>query len=220
MGISESLNNLSQLIAIVSWTIVYALMMKRGLQDKSYGMPIVALAIDISSELYFTLFATDPGARFAYGPWFLINVGVLYTVYRYGRDDFEWPLLRRWFGTVVTLIMVSAFFLVYNFIHAFGDTVGALTASFGMLVYSTLLPVMLIRRNNLKGQSLYIALLILIGDTTGFITTLYAQAHRATPLPHDWLVAANVIIIPLHVLYVALVWWMARRDGINPWKRI
>lgn len=220
MEVSEGLRNISQLIAMLSWTLVYALMVKRGIQDKTFGMPIIALAIDLSWEFYNTFLVGIPiPQRIPAASWFALNLGVLYTCYRYGRNDFDWPLLKRWFRTLLSVTLVVAFFLVYNFIEAFGDHYGALSASFAMIVYSTLLPVMLMRRNSLAGQSLYIALLILIGDITGFIATIYAQANLDTNLPLGWMYAVNIYVLPAHLFYVYLVWWMARRDGINPWKR-
>lgn len=216
MEVSEQLRNISQLIALLSWTIVYALMVKRGIQDKTFAMPIIALAIDLSWEAYYTFLG---GMPIPAAPWLALNLGVLYTCYRYGRNDFDWPLLRRWFRTILSVTLVVAFVLVYSFIEAFDDHFGALSASFAMIVYSTLLPVMLIRRNSLNGQSLYIALLILIGDITGFIATIYAQANLDTNLPYEWMIAVNIYVLPAHLFYVYLVWWMARRDGINPWKR-
>lgn len=221
MEVSPQVQQISQLVALVAWTLAYALMARRGLKDKTFGMPILALAIDISWEFYFTFFSGWPIPQRAPAAfWFALNLGVLYTVYRYGRDDFEWPLLRRWFGTVVSLSLGIAFFLLYNFVQAFDDHYGALSASFAMLVYTTLLPVMLIRRNSIRGQSIYIAILILVGDLGGFFATVWAQANLDTNLPAGWMYAINLYVLPCHLFYVWLVWWVARRDGINPWKRL
>ena len=133
-------------------------------------MPLAALAIDISWECYFTFFTGAPWSqRIPAMPWFVLNLGVLYTAYRYGREDFDWPILKRWFRTILTLMLLVAFWLVYSFIKAFDDSYGALTSMFAVIGYSTLLPVMLIRRNSIKGQSIYIALLILLGDAAGYI---------------------------------------------------
>lgn len=196
-------------------------MIMRGVQDKSFGIPLTALAVDISWECYFTFFTSASWSqRIPALPWFVINLGVLYTCYRYGREDFDWPLLKRWFRTMFTAMLLIAFFLVYAFIEAFNDRYGALTSMFAVLCYSTLLPVMLIRRNSIKGQSIYIALLILVGDATGYIPTLHTRTHLQTPLPAGFMHAVYAYALPVHVFYVWLIWWVARRDGINPWTRI
>lgn len=221
MEISERLLDISQLVALLCWTAVYILMVKRGVQDRSFGMPLAALAIDISWECYFTFFTGAPWSqRIPAMPWFVLNLGVLYTAYRYGREDFDWPILKRWFRTILTLMLLVAFWLVYSFIKAFDDSYGALTSMFAVIGYSTLLPVMLIRRNSIKGQSIYIALLILLGDAAGYIPTMHAQAHLHTPLPAGFMHAVYSYALPVHVFYVWLVWWVARRDGINPWTRL
>lgn len=219
MEVSESLNQIAAPIALFAWTLVYILMTKRGLQDRTFAMPIVALALDIGVELYFTIYGSAQ-VRGVFGPWFVLNLGVLYTVVRFGRAEFDWPLLQRWFGVALLALLSAGYFLVFSFIRAFEDVNGALVASLCMLVYSTLLPVMAIRRNSVRGQSLYIALLILIGDLAGFVTTLYAQNHGTTVTPMGWFWAVNAVVIPLHVFYVVLVWWLCRRDGINPWRRL
>lgn len=220
MDVSESLRDVSQIVAMIAWTAVYALMVKRGVQDKTFAMPLTALSIDLGWEFYFSFLAEASYRQWIPAmPWLAINLGVFYTAYRYGREDFDWPILRRWFRPILVAMVLVASFLVWSFVEAFGDHYGALAASFAMLVYSTLLPVMLIRRNSLAGQSIYIALLILIGDIGGLFATAYAQAHLETPLPAQWMIAVNIYVLPCHVLYVGLIWWMARRDGIRVWRR-
>lgn len=208
------------LVSYVSWTAAYVLMIRRGIKDKSFGMPIVAACIDVSWEFYFT-FVSDIDVRYRVpnGLWFFTNLGVLWTCFHYGREDFEWPLFRRYFKPVVLVMLGSAFVLVFAFVRAFEDTYGAMSASFAMLVYSTLLPVMLIRRNSVKGQSLYIALGILIGDAVAVPLNFHAALVVQPNAPLLWAQVVSAYAVVMHVIYAVMVWGVSVREGLNPWRR-
>jgi len=57
------------------------------------------------------------------------------------------------------------------------------------------------RRSRFPAQSIYIALLILIGDAAGYIPTVHAQAHLQTPLPAGFMHAVYSYALPVHALY-------------------
>jgi hypothetical protein len=217
----EQLHNLSSLVLTLSWVLAYVLMIRRGFLDKSYGMPMIALCLNVSWEFCFT-FLTDIETtyRIANGVFFVFDAGVLYTCYRFGREDFDWPILRARFGTFLTAGLLLALVGVYLFVTAFDDTYGGLFAAINTPLYSALLVAMLLRRNSVRGQSLYIGLAILVGDAAGYIPTLYAQQQGQVDVPPLWIGTYYAYTLLLNVAYVGIYCYIARRDGVRPWRRL
>ena len=79
MTFSPLEQNLWALSGLVFWILVYVLMIRRGLRDRSYGMPMVALCLNIVWETYFSLFSDAQLInRIANGIYLAFNVGVLW----------------------------------------------------------------------------------------------------------------------------------------------
>lgn len=216
----EQFHNQSSLVLTLGWVIAYILMIRRGMLDKSYGMPMIALCLNVSWEFYFT-FITDIEMtyRMANGLFFIFDIGVLYTCFRFGRDDFDWPVLKQHFLTFLTGSLALCLVGVYLFVTAFNDTYGGLIASVNTPLYSALLVAMLLRRNSVKGQSLYIGLAILIGDAAGYIPTMYAQTQGQVDVPPLWIGSYYAFTILLNLVYVMLYCHIAKRDGVGLWNR-
>ena len=83
----EEFHNLSSLVLTIAWITVYVLMIRRGFLDKSYGMPMIALCLNVSWEFYFTfLTRIEMTYRIANGLFLFFNLGMLYTCYRFGKE--------------------------------------------------------------------------------------------------------------------------------------
>ena len=217
---TETAFNIALPSSIIAWVFVYVLMIRRGIKDKSYSMPVVALCFNISWELYFTFFVDSPLTnRIGNGTFVLFDLGVLYTCWRYGRNDFDWPIFQEHFHKFLVLILFVSFTMLSIFVSSFDDY-GILITLFAQLIYSTLFIAMILRRNSVKGQSLYIGLGILIGDACGLIVGPYVQHTSQPTVPMAWLNACNIYILLAHIFYLGLYYHVARRDGINPWRRL
>lgn len=212
----------ASLAAVVVWASVYILMIRRGLKDKSFGMPIFALCLNMVWEGWYG-FASDMAMlqRVFCMIWFCLDIGLLYTVLKFGAGDFkDWPLLHRWFKPAVFGILLMAFSMNWAVIKGLNDTHGAYSASLTVTVYSILLVVMILRRNSVKGQSLYIALLVLIGDILGFFVMVFGINYLQPGVSIHYFWGFQPIILILHVLYVVLYCHVAIRDGVNPFTRL
>lgn len=209
-------------IAVTAWLAAYVLMIRRGIKDRSFGMPIVTLCLNLVWEGWFAFVSDMPfGQRVPNMLWFLLDLGVLYTCWRYGPDDFQdWPLFRAWFRPIVGSLIPIAIVLHWGVITALNDTHGAYSASFNTLGYSFLLIAMLFRRNSVRGQSLYIALSLLIGDGVGFWVMLFVTQYFQTDVSPNFILGLYPVIVLLNIIYVALYIRVALRDGINPFTRL
>lgn len=67
-------------LGVLLWDAAYILMTARSLRTKSYGMPLLALALNVSWELVFAGFvAEEPLERAGFAVWLLLDVGLVYT---------------------------------------------------------------------------------------------------------------------------------------------
>ena len=153
----------------ISWTIVYIDGLRLGLRDKSYAMPLWALGLNISWELiHFVL-----GARMAgYTPqviingiWFLFDIGLIYTYFRFGHKYFPKGFKPVWFYVWGTLVLMVTFTVQVAFVLEFDIAMAATYAAYLQnLLMSVLFIQMLLQRGNREGQSMMIAVCKFIGS--------------------------------------------------------
>jgi hypothetical protein len=167
-GILVNIESFLILLSGIAWTIVYIASIRIGVRDKSYAMPFWALALNIAWEfLHATFGFREAGLTMQIGiifVWFLLDLGLLYTFFRYGRKYFPSHLHTSWFLVWGALGLATAFILQYMFISEFGLWMGAIYSAFLQnLLMSILFIVMLIQRSSSDGQSLVIAISKCIG---------------------------------------------------------
>ncbi|KAH7006758.1 hypothetical protein EDB80DRAFT_751546 [Ilyonectria destructans] len=95
----------------LAWTLCYILYARQGLRTKSYGMPLFALANNFAWEMVYALSVADaPREKTAMVIWMLIDIPIIYSTLRYGRE--EWThaqMVSRNLGKIlVALVMLCA----------------------------------------------------------------------------------------------------------------
>jgi hypothetical protein len=216
------------------WTLAYALIIRRGAKDRTFGMPLVALAANLSWEVIFlvkTIQLDGADARLALIlPWTLLDLAIVVQCFRFGAADFADPLVRRWFPLGLGAIIVFAAALELSIIHEFADAIGWYAAFGQNLLMSILFVAMLLRRNDVRGQSLYIALCKAGGTLFAFVLALFwspptLHEHWATLLPASYQPIAPLLVtlyagtFAFDVVYVALLARKCRAQSIDPWRR-
>lgn len=202
------------LLSGISWTIVYIDIINRGLQDKTYGMPFFALAFNIAWEFIYAFviyqgFALQRAVNIV---WFLLDVGVLYTYLRYGRDEFP-EGYRKYFLSWSVSAIVVAFMVLYFAGKEFPDVRGGTYSAFAQnLMMSVLFIAMLVRRNSVSGQSMYIAFFKWLGTLAPTILVWLATGSRL------------VLVLGLgcflyDVFYIAMLYRTFRELGLSPFTR-
>jgi hypothetical protein len=144
------------------WTLVYVECIRVGLRDRACAMPFWALALNFAWEvLHAVMGYRQLGLDLQVGInaiWGLLDCGVLFTFFRFGRKAFPAGLPRSWFGIWVLLALASAFVLQYFYIFEFGLLAGRAYSAFPQnLLMSVLFIVMLVQRRSSSGQSMVIA---------------------------------------------------------------
>ncbi len=208
-------------LGLLFWFLVYVLMWRRGAKDRTYGMPVAALCVNVAWETIFTFcFDTPTVFKVGNGLWLLVDLGVLYTCFKYGPADFASPLARRWLRPALPVILLAAGAVELGFIHAFKDFYGGFSATFTTMLLSAQLIAMILRRNSVQGQSLYIALCVLAGNVAGYFMNRMAQQTVAPDLSVLWIQVSNAFIVACNFVYIGLYLHVAKRDGVDPWRRL
>lgn len=201
------------LLSGLFWTLTYLLIIARGFQDKTYGMPFVALCANISWEFIFAfvLPQTRPQVFVNY-VWFALDCVILFQFLKYWRSD---PPLNlrgaKWFYLIFVVTLVASFLAVLLVSLDLQDKEGKYAAYGQNLLMSVLFVTMFLRRGNLAGQSFYIALFKLLGTLIPSIAFFLLR-------PNAWLFDfLYVTIFIFDFTYLILVYRMTRELGLNPW---
>lgn len=105
-------------IGVLFWDATYILMTRRAMATKSYAMPLLALAINLSWELVIVLFVCETILdTIGFFFWLFLDIGLVYTTIRFGPRDWEKtsPLVGRNIGWILGGMTVVAFVGNYTF---------------------------------------------------------------------------------------------------------
>lgn len=215
------------------WTVTYALVIARGRRDRTFGMPLAALCANLAWELIFLCDTIAIGAideRLAMiVPWTLLDFAIVWQCFAFGPDDFRDPRVRRWFRPALVVMLGLAGGLVWTLVRELHDAIGWQVAFGQNLMMSILFVAMVLRREDVRGQSMYIGLAKLLGSLFAFVLALFwsprsLHEHWAKLLPDAYhpiaplLVTLYCGIFLFDVLYVVLLWLKHRDLGLDPWR--
>lgn len=197
----------------ICWTIVYLLIIKCGFQDQTYGMPIAALGANISWEFIFSFIHPHPIPQVYINiTWFLFDVIILYQVFRFGKKSIIDTYPKGYFYPAVFLAILVGFGLVFAVSSEFDDWHGKYAAFGQNLMMSILFVIMLFRRKDLSGQSIYIALFKMVG--TALPSILFFSFVPDSILMNTLYCG----ILFFDILYTILLYKKSIATGTNPWK--
>jgi hypothetical protein len=164
------LHTIKLILTVISglcWTIVYVEGIRLGLRDRSYAIPFFALALNLAWELLHTFFGFREGGGLQTtinAIWFLFDLGIVYTYFKFGRKYFSRSLPGAHFIIWSVVVLMTAFAVEYAFTRELGVfRGGAYSAFLQNLVMSILFIQMLVSRGSREGQSLLLAVSKWIG---------------------------------------------------------
>ena len=208
------------IVSGLAWTIVYIDSIRIGLKDKTFAMPFWALALNIAWELLHAVFGfREVGLTLQIainGIWFLFDLGLLYTFFRYGQRYFPRQYHRSWFYVWGIFGILTAFILQFTFIREFGLLMGAVYSAFLQnLLMSILFIVMLAQRNSSEGQTLLIAVSKCVGTLapTIFMGVLGIESFME---PNRLVLVTGGLILFFDLAYI----WLLSKAKINEKVRV
>ncbi len=204
-------------ISGIGWASAYLLILRRGFLEKTYGMPLAALGVNLCWEFVFAAWIHPPlsdewawlwtGINWV---WLALDVAILAQVLRYGARE-SWPSGRFFYAAVAAALglgMAGVLAVTYQF----KDWEGQWT-SFGSNLMMSLLFINLLYRRGIRGQSVYIALCKLVGSLAAGV--IYLANDLASPL--QWYLSLAILFFD--GLYAILLYRQVRAAGFNPWAR-
>jgi len=195
----------------IFWTLVYLLIIRLGFRDKTYGMPITALCANISWEFIFSfMIPHDSPQNYINVVWFVFDLIIVCQTLRFGRTVFE-P--RQLFYPAFVLSLVTSFGVILAITYEFSDWDGKYAAFGQNLMMSVLFIAMLLKRRDVSGQSVYIALFKMLGTLLPSIL-FYLRFPTSVLLN-----SLYVSIFVFDSIYLVMLYAKHRELGINPWIR-
>jgi hypothetical protein len=228
-------------LCFLFWLIAYAGIIYRGFKDKAPGMPVAALAANLSWESTYA-FLLDPlgdEIHILSIPCFVLDLVIAWQGLRYGAVQLRSPFARTFFPVIFFATIAMTFPIVYLTFFEFHDPLGEYNA-FGInLMMSILFVAMLLGRDGAGGQSMYIAVSKWLGTLFAWISTaLTVTTSTSDPVPSslasflaDSVTHEGYPLTPLinvlylgvfvaDVLYIVLLRARLRECGIALWRRI
>jgi hypothetical protein len=219
-------------LAGIFWLATYLGIIWRGFKDRSYGMPLMALGMNISWECLFSfVYPPMPAlAKYCVRAWFLLDIPIAMQCLLYSRNEFKHTLAKEYAHIVFTVTMGICFALVLGFIREFKDFRGVYSSFGTNVLMSVCFVLMLINRDDLRAQSIYIAVFKWVGTLFAFLWAYFwFPVDINTPLTRiipvqtqpmsPFIKMMYVIIFSFDLLYVILVYRKSLEKGINPWSR-
>ncbi len=199
------------------WTATYILVIRHGFKEKTFGIPFAALCANISWEIVFTFIHPHSAPQIYINYlWFFLDAVIVFQFLKYGRAEFP-KFSRKQFYFVFVLGISIAFSMIYSINSEFDDWSGAYAAFGQNLMMSVLFIGMLLSRNDLRGQSIYIAIFKMIGTC---VASLAFYLYRSIAQDSTLFLVLFLGIFVFDIIYVIMVYQKHRELGIFPWKRL
>jgi hypothetical protein len=198
----------------VFWLIAYALIIKRGFEDKACGMPMAALCLNISWEFIFSFVYPHTGIQHIINiAWFALDAVIVFQYLRY--ESARQPAGESgvfFYAAFLSLLAVS-FLTVLLATREFDNYAGYYTAFGQNLLMSILFVRMLLDRKDLAGQSLYIGLAKMLGTFCASILAFTYAPESALTMFFAW------AILFFDLVYVGLYLRKSARLKVHPLAR-
>ncbi|WCD87016.1 hypothetical protein KPP03845_103384 [Streptomyces xanthophaeus] len=149
------------LVSGIAWTLVYVEAIRVGLRDRTYAMPVAALALNFAWEATYAVhdLTTGPSAQGVVNVvWATADVVIVYTYLRFGRAELPEFVTRPLFAAWSALLFGTGFAVQWLFLAHFGvHDATRYSAFLQNLLMSGLFIALYAARRGPRGQSLTIA---------------------------------------------------------------
>jgi hypothetical protein len=217
----------------IAWTITYVALVYRGFKDKSYGMPLVPLALNFAWEVMFSMVYPPHSAGIVNivfnSIWMICDIGIVTTFFLYGYKYFEQYYKITKSNWLIFSILAFAFsfgimFYGGSFFGQFNlyfknDTFEG--AKFIALIQNAVISIcmvlMYLQRRNSDGQSFTIAWSKWLG-TSMTVGLSYIYTHQTEQFQFIAFFVLATFIFDTYYMY--LIYNQLKKEGINPWTRL
>jgi hypothetical protein len=191
-------------ISGLAWTIVYIDSIRVGFRQKTYAMPMAALALNIAWESTYAVqdLTTAVSLQGLVNlVWSLADLAIVYTFFAFGRAEFPRFVTRPMFATWGVLVFGAAYAVQWLFIAEFGVQDAARYSAFLQnLLMSGMFIAMFVARRGLRGQTLTIAIAKWLGTLA---PTILLGVLESSP----FILGIGIMCSVFDLVYIGLVVW-------------
>ncbi|MCB5182936.1 transmembrane-type terpene cyclase [Streptomyces antimicrobicus] len=196
------METLLTLVSGVAWTLVYVESIRVGLTQRTYAMPVVALALNFAWESIYSVRSLGEGLS-VQGVvnlvWALADVVIVYTFLRFGRAEFPGFVTKARFAVGTAGVFGAAYAIQLLFLAEFGGHDAVRYAAFLQnLLMSGLFVAMLLSRRGPRGQSLTIAVAKWLGTLAP--TLLFGVLEHSS-----FILGLGILCSVLDLTYIGLL---------------
>jgi hypothetical protein len=200
------------LISGLAWTIVYAESIRIGFRDKTYAMPIAALALNVAWESTYAVhdLITSVNIQAVVNlTWAFADFAIVFTFFKFGRAELPGFVTKRMFAAWGLLAFGAAYAVQWLFFAEFGAHDAARYAAFLQnALMSGLFIQMILARRGLRGQSLMIAVAKWVGTLA---PTILFGVIQGSP----FILGLGLLCSVFDLVYIGLVLWFQKHaDGL------
>ena len=196
------------IFANLMWAIAYVLIIYHGFKYKTYGVPMVAICLNISWEFIYSFIIMDPNPirLLLYRIWFVLDCIIIFQLFIYGKKAQLLPYLKEHYHVFLVTTLISAYFGMTYFIAYYDDHTGAESALIINLLMSVLFVFLFLQRNTMRGLSYGAAWTKMIGTALTSVVVYYLYPPEK-PDQHDFrfLTFLSVLIFLWDILYIFLL---------------
>jgi len=187
------------------WLVAYILIIRQGFKDRTYGVPMLCIALNFTWEFIYAVDFPFPVhlVEILRWAWLLCDVVIVYQLFRYGRDHQNIPPIKQYFYPFCVAMFVSAYLGQLSFHYTFGDKWGVHDAYMINLVMSILFVFMYFGRTRGQGLSLGAAWAKMLG--TGILSA-GSMFMIKDWLRNSFMVYLYLTIFIFDVVYLALLY--------------
>jgi hypothetical protein len=204
-------------VFFLCWVAVFVMIIRRGFIDRTFGVPFVAIFVNLAWDVVCAFIFRLPEPQ--------VYTEVIFTFF---DMIIAYQLLRNWqrefphhsgamLGALAAMTFVTALTLSAATTLQFNDTWNFYSGYAGNFLGSVLFNVMLAGRRDVRGQTIYIALLKGIGTGAASLgITVYP------PPGYEGAILVTVLGLFTFVsdmIYVVLLYRQCVRQGLSPWRR-
>lgn len=207
------------LVGLVLWFIAYVIVVKQGFQEQSYGIPFVAICLNVTWE-FMASFVWDHPVEIPVLAWldragFFTDLVIVSLLLRYGRAQQVIPEVKRFYYPIFAVTIALATTGQWTFTRTYYDPLGNIDAFMINLIMSVLFIFMFFARKGMFGLSYAVAWCKMIGTACTSVMCFY-WLPIIHPAMHDFafLNFLYLAIFFFDAVYVALLWGARRKLAV------
>ena len=199
------------LLSGAAWTIVYIVSIRVGFTQKTYAIPLAALALNFAWEWIYAVngLVTDRSVQtYINLAWALADVVIVVTFFRYGRRELPRFVSRWMFIGWGVAVIAAAFVVQWLFLLEFGWNAAArYTAFLQNVLMSGLFIAMFVARRGARGQSLVIGCAKWIG-------TLAPTIVFGALMGSGFILGLGILCTVFDLAYIGLLLWARQNPAV------